>query len=64
MKDKNETPRRNGMGVNLEERIKSGRTIYFDYTERRKAIDYANERRSYIDDCYIDGELVGYCVPK
>jgi hypothetical protein len=61
---KTKNPRRNRSGNNIEDRIQSGMTKFFEYKDREKAIRYAKDKRSYVEDCFIDRELVGYTVPK
>lgn len=60
------TDRYNSSGIYIEDRIKSGRTLFFK--EREDAIENAIYKRSYIQGCYVrkkdySFDLVGWVVP-
>jgi hypothetical protein len=61
---KEELPRRNTKGVNIENRITSGKTKFFTYDKRPDAIEYADRKGTYIEDCFRDKEFIGYTVPS
>jgi len=62
-KVKQEYPRTNDIGVNIEDRIKDGLTLVFD--SMFKALEVARNTGSYVYWVYENGETNGqYAVPK
>ena len=59
-----EVARRNGKGVLVEQRIMDGRTEFFILKREDDAYEYARNKRSYVENCYRENELVGFTVPN
>jgi len=66
---KEHNTRYNTNGVNIEERIESGMTKFFEKEDRNTAIEFAKDKGSYVDECFEydkheNKKFAGYTVPK